>query len=99
MCDNMKYGNCVCDADVDDNYDGNDDDDYDVDDDDDDNNYDGDDDDDDNDGECQKYSASPVALIRFSKLKKSAKGSEATRPMNSRGFVMKMMILLLHNPL
>ena len=82
MCDNMKCGNCVCDADVDDDYDGNDDDDYDVDDDDDDNddnNYDGDDDDDDNDGECQKYSASPVALIRFSKLKKSAKGSEGIR--------------------
>ena len=96
MCDNMKYGNCVCDADVDDDYDGNDDDDYDVDDDDDDNddnnydgddddddnddnNYDGDDDEDDNDGECQKYSASPVALIRFSKLKKSAKGSEGIR--------------------
>ena len=47
----------------------------------------------------KKKSAAPVALIRFSKLKKSAKGSEATRPMNSRGFVMRMMILLRHNPL
>ena len=55
--------------------------------------------DNDGDDDNQKNSAAPVALIRFSKLKKSAKGSEATRPMNSRGFVMKMRILLLHNPL
>ena len=69
-----------------------------VDDNNDDDDNEGDDNDnDDNDGddEYQKDSASPVALIRFSKLKKSAKGSEAMRGQRTQEKMMMMLMLVL----